>query len=181
MEEKMNNSQFPMARKTGLVVQEMPDELLVYDLDSNKAHCLNQTAAFVWKSCDGSNSVADITELFVSEGGSKISEDLVWLAIDQLNENQLLEKEMRSSFAGQSRRDVIKKIGLASMVAIPIVASLVAPQSALAASSCLCPSGATCTGDLECAGQGGGCGSICQPSGVCANTGTPAPCPPPVP
>ena len=49
----MNNSQVPVARKQGLVVQEMPDEVLIYDLDTNKAHCLNQTAAFVWKSCDG--------------------------------------------------------------------------------------------------------------------------------
>ena len=45
----MDNSQYPVARKSGLVVQEMPDEVLVYDLNSNKAHCLNQTAASVWK------------------------------------------------------------------------------------------------------------------------------------
>ena len=48
----MDNT-FPTARKSGLVVQEMPDELLVYDTENNKAHCLNTTAAFVWKSCDG--------------------------------------------------------------------------------------------------------------------------------
>ena len=48
-----------MARQNGLVVQEMPGEVLVYDLDSNKAHCLNESAATVWRSCDGNNSVAD--------------------------------------------------------------------------------------------------------------------------
>jgi hypothetical protein len=138
MEEKMNNSQFPTARKNGLVMQEMPDELLVYDTENNKAHCLNQTAAFVWKSCDGNRSVADISNLYGAESGAKISEDLIWLAIDQLSENNLLEKEVKSAFAGQSRRDVIKKIGLASVVAIPIVASLVAPKSALAVGSCTC-------------------------------------------
>lgn len=49
-----NDPHNPMARQSGLVVQEMPDEVLVYDMDTNKAHCLNQSAAFIWKSCDGS-------------------------------------------------------------------------------------------------------------------------------
>ena len=41
----------PKSRTDNLVVQEMNDEVLVYDLDSNKAVCLNETAAIVWKSC----------------------------------------------------------------------------------------------------------------------------------
>src|SRR5690348_2331961 len=128
MEENMDNSQFPTARKNGLVVQEMPDELLVYDTENNKAHCLNQTAAFVFKSCDGYKSAADIAGLYQTESGGSMSEDMVWLAIDQLNESDLLQQEIKSVFAGQSRRDVIKKIGFASIVALPIVASLVAPK-----------------------------------------------------
>jgi len=45
----MKSSQIPVARKEGLVIQETSEEVLVYDLTSNKAHCLNQTtrAAFV--------------------------------------------------------------------------------------------------------------------------------------
>ena len=156
----MNNSQFPSARKAGLVVQDMPDEVLVYDLDSNKAHCLNNSAALIWKSCDGTNSVADIVRKFESESGEKVSEDFVWLAIDQLSENALLEKSIKPNFAGKSRRDVIKKIGFASMVAIPVIASLVAPQSALAAASCLCNSGSP----TLCAPQTpAGCGAVCGP------------------
>ena len=127
-----------MARQNGLVVQEMPDEVLVYDLSSNKAHCLNQSAAFVWKSCDGTNSVEDIVREFESNGKGKVTEDFVWLAIDQLNENGLLDGEVAPRFAGQSRRQVLKTIGLASMVAVPVIASLVAPQKALGAASCTC-------------------------------------------
>jgi len=133
-----NNSQNPMARQNGLVVQEMPDEVLVYDLNSNKAHCLNQSAAFVWKSCDGTNSIEDIVRQFESNGKGKVTEDFVWLAIDQLNENGLLDGEVAPRFAGQSRRQVLKTIGLASMVAVPVIASLVAPQKALGAASCTC-------------------------------------------
>lgn len=134
----MNNSQNPVARKNDLVVQEVTDEVLVYDLSSNKAHCLNETAAMVWKSCDGSNSVTDIAKLIGTGKGGHISDDLVWLAIDQLSENNLLEKQIEPNFAGQSRRDVIKKIGLAAVIGLPIVASLTAPSNVMAATSCNC-------------------------------------------
>jgi hypothetical protein len=161
LEEKMNNSQFPAARTSGLVVQEMPDEVLVYDLNTNKAHCLNQTAAKVWKACDGKTSVSEIAAHF----GKGANEDLVWLAIDQLNENNLLEGEVKTKFKGQSRREVIKKIGLASMVAVPVIASLIAPQNALAAQSCNCVNNTQCTSGPN----AGHCSAVtCNPVGLCA-------------
>ena len=140
----MKISHNPIARIKGLVVQEMPDEVLVYDMDTNKAHCLNETSAFVWKSCDGKNSVTDIVREFETNTGGRVTEDFVWLAIDQLQENGLLEAGIESRFAGQSRRDVLKKIGLASMVALPVIASLVTPQTAMAAASCTCTSNVQC-------------------------------------
>jgi hypothetical protein len=159
----MNNPQFPTARKTGLVVQEVPNEVLVYDLETNKAHCLNSTASIVWKACDGKNSVTDIASIVASQSGAKISDDLVWLAIDQLNENSLLESEVKTEFAGRSRRDAIKKIGMASMIALPIVASLTAPKSAMASVSCLCTNG-----QFECDAQQPGCPPVCDTgSGIC--------------
>ncbi len=136
-----NNTQNPMARNSGLVVQEMPDEVLVYDMDTNKAHCLNQSAAFVWKSCDGNNTVGDIVRHFEANGNGKVTEDFVWLAIDQLNENGLMDSKIAPRFEGQSRRQVLKTIGLASMVALPVIASLVAPQKALGSVSCACTGG----------------------------------------
>lgn len=160
----MNNPQIPIARKNGLVIQEMPDEVLVYDLDSNKAHCLNETAAFVWKACDGSKSVADITGLFSKESGSAVNEDLIWLAIDQLGEKDLLEQKIESRLAGQSRREVIKKIGLAAVVALPLVASLTAPTSVLAAVSCACTAG----NPGPCAGTNCPSTNNCNGAGVCA-------------
>jgi hypothetical protein len=141
----MNSSQVPVARKEGLVIQEMPDEVLVYDLDTNKAHCLNQTAAFVWKSCDGRNSVADITKLVGADSGNTVPEDLVWLAIDQLSEKNLLANDLKANFNGSTRREVIKKIGLAAVIGIPVVASLTAPTSVMAAVSCACTVVAECS------------------------------------
>lgn len=157
----MNSSQVPVARKEGLVIQEMPDEVLVYDLNTNKAHCLNQTAAFVWKSCNGRNSVADITKLVGDDSGNAVPEDLVWLAIDQLSEKNLLANNLKADFNGSTRREVIKKIGLAAVIGIPIVASLTAPTSVLAGVSCRCATNADCTAQPNCPAfcNGGLCSS----------------------
>ncbi len=172
----MNNSQFPTARKTGLVVQEVPDEVLVYDLDTNKAHCLNVTASTVWKSCNGTNSISDIASILEKTSGSKVSDQMVWLAIDQLSENNLLEAKIKADFAGQTRREVLKKLGLATVVALPIVASLVAPKSAMAVGSCACGTVGTGT---ECNNRGCPSSTCCNSDNICAGQlGTECPPPP---
>ena len=150
-------SQNPIARKNGLVLQEMPDELLVYDLDTNKAHCLNQTSAFVWKACNGKNTVSDISSLYGNYAGDSVPEDLVWLAIDQLSQNNLLENKIASKLNGQTRRELIKKIGLASVIALPLVASLAAPTSVYAVVSCgaICSSVADCPDACQACNNGG--------------------------
>lgn len=167
----MNNPQNPIARQEGLVIQEMPDEILVFDLETNKAHCLNQTAALVWKSCDGTKSVADIGRLLGDESGKSVEEDLVWLAIDQLNENNLLAQNVKSDFKNQTRREVIKKVGLAAVIALPLVSSLVAPTAALAAGCSTAANGVSCGINSVCCG--GSCCSGITSGAACP--GSPAP------
>ncbi|MCC6824432.1 MAG: PqqD family protein [Acidobacteria bacterium] len=159
----MKNSHNPIARKSGLVIQEMPGEVLVYDLDRDKAHCLNESAALVWQSCDGSNSVQDIVRRLEESSRGKVNEDLVWLALDQLNENDLLEAGTGTHFKGQSRREVLKKIGLASVVALPVIASLVTPQSVMAAGSCACTTNAQCAPLTACPSQSNCNNGVCAP------------------
>ena len=152
--------QNPTARKNNLVMQEMPDEILIYDLDTNKAHCLNETSALVWKACNGTNTVEEISGLCSVQTGAKVPEELVWLAIDQFSKSNLLEEKMTLPADGQSRREVIKKIGLATVIALPLVASFTAPSNALAGTgSCVgkaCSNGANgtpivaCTGNCQC-------------------------------
>jgi hypothetical protein len=158
----MNSSRNPLARREGLVIQEMPEEVLVYDTNTNKAHCLNKTAAFVWKSCDGSHTINDIAGLMEEEFGTNVPDDLVWLAIDQLGKDDLLEvSEIPAK--GISRREVIRRIGIASVIALPVVASLVAPSSALAAVSCGCINPPACATQIGCASL-----VLCNGLGVCA-------------
>ena len=141
----MKNNVKPVARKNDLVIQESDNEVLVYDLVTNKASCLNETAAFVWQSCNGSNGIADIAKALGRKTDQAVNDDLVWLAIDELSKHKLLEEKVSAEYSveGMSRRDVIKKIGLGTMIALPLVFTLVAPRSVHANS--LCVTGGVCS------------------------------------
>ena len=135
----MSSTVKPTARKDNIVVQEFDNELLIYDLRANKALCLNQTSAKIWSKCNGRKSIATIKEELERETRSVVTDELVWLALDQLNKQNLIEeeKEIPSSFKGLSRREVIRRIGIGSMVALPIITAMIAPLPAYAASGCV--------------------------------------------
>ena len=50
----------PKARSEGIITKDIDGELLIYDRTCDRAHCLNGTAAAIWKLCDGRRSVAEI-------------------------------------------------------------------------------------------------------------------------
>ena len=159
---KREKEQFiPEMRKKGLVVQELSGEVLVYDRERNKAHCLNSTAALVWNHCDGKTSVAQITRAIEREIKAPVDEDVIWLGVDQLSKTHLLQERARvpENKSGLSRREVMKRIGLAAAVALPVVTSIMAPTAAQAA-NCL-PSGSACTTGAQC------CSLLCN-SNLCA-------------
>ncbi len=128
----------PIARKDNLVIQEMGGEILVYDLLTDRAICLNQTSALVWQNCDGKKNTLEIAGNLEKEFGAPVKEELVRFAITQLEKQELLEnkEDFSNGFNGLSRREVVKKIGLTSMIALPIVTSLVAPM-AIHAQTCV--------------------------------------------
>ena len=97
----------PTARKDQLIIQKAHDEVLVYDLKTDKAHCLNLTAASVWNSCDGKSTVADIVRRLGGELGAPIDEEIVWLALTQLEKFDLLDAKLTKpkTIIGMSRRE----------------------------------------------------------------------------
>ena len=153
----------PTARMEEIVVLDAQDEALVYDLRSNKAHCLNSTAASVWRSCDGSNTVVDICGLLEEKYNARVTDDFVWLALDQLEDIGLLTGGLTRHDRVGSRREMLKRIGLASMIAVPIIASVVAPRSAYAAASCACVNPGACLTQTTCPSQ-----TNCNGAGICA-------------
>ena len=159
---KQNAGRVPRARIEGLVIQELPDEVLVYDRERDKAHCLNQTAALVWKYCDGKTTIPTIAKRLQRDlKADRVDEKVVWYALEQLSKDHLLEENIvpPALLGGMTRRQMVRVLGLAAVVAVPLVTSIVAPTPAQAA-TCL-PSGAACTGSAQC------CSGICN-AGTCA-------------
>ena len=126
----MNN---PRARRTKLLVEELSDETLVYDLDRHRAHCLNETAAFIWQHCEGEHSVSKLAELFAKEYGGPVSDEVVQLGLDRLRRAHLLDELGKGPEpkVRYSRRKMVRKLGLA--VALPVVLSIVSPTALQAA------------------------------------------------
>ena len=126
----------PKSRTENIVVQNLNDETLIYDLTTHKAFCLNETSAKVFNACDGETTFEELKNKF------RFTDEIIYLSLDELKENNLIKTEYVSPFAGMSRREVVKKIGLTSLIALPMISSLVAPPAAHAQSgggSCSTP------------------------------------------
>jgi hypothetical protein len=156
----------PKSRKENLVVQELEKELLIYDLKIDKVLSLNETSALIWQMCDGKNSIGEISNKLSEKLKTQIGEEFIWLALNDLKKENLLINgdEIDSKFEGMSRRQVIRKIGLASMIALPVIASIVAPSSIAAQS--IAPGnvalGGSCTSSVECSSAAPNCtGGTC--------------------
>jgi hypothetical protein len=146
----------PQMRKQGLVVDDLPDEVLVYDRNNHQAHCLNRSAALVWRYCDGKRSPSEIARRLTAELDTPFSEDLVLVALNQLENQELLVRGAASpaQFAVLSRRQMVRRLGLATAIAVPLVTSIVAPR-AVEAATCIA-SGAPCSPTILCC-------TVCNP------------------
>jgi hypothetical protein len=160
----------PLARTDQLVVRELPDEMLVYDLERHKAHCLNKASAIVWKHCDGRMTVAEVARLLERELATLVEDDVVWLALRQLRRFHLLEEESNAVLGTKvTRRDLVRKY-LPAALALPVILSISSPAAAQAVSGACAaatnrPNGCPCSFG-QC--QSGCCtGGTCQPIAAC--------------
>jgi len=153
----------PQVRQAGLIVRELENEILIYDTENDKAHCLNETAALVWKECDGKQTVTEISRKLSRQLDTKVDERVVWFALKQFGRDHLLEEHIQLPAAfmngGLNRREMVRVLGLAAVVAVPLVTSIVAP-TAVQAATCLA-TGQPCTTSAQC------CSGICS-NGTCA-------------
>lgn len=188
---KKGLEQLPLRRRSGLVVEDFYGELLVYDLERHAAHCLNETAACVWKSSNGKRSVAELASMLYRKFGQAVDEDVVLLALFQLDKFHLLERAERERVwtVTVSRRELVRKLALTTLVAVPLVTTMAAPTAADAATcrglgvacstnsqccSTLCVGGqcvcmgscSACTADAQCCS--GRCGSALNKCLPCA-------------
>jgi hypothetical protein len=159
----MRSRQFlPQARTDQLVVQTLPDETLIYDLKSHKAHCLNEAATLVWHNCDGQKTISEMTTLLEEKMKVPVDPGVVWFTLERLEKAELLRNTIGHppGYVAMSRRELVKGIGIGAAMAAPLLLSLIAPE-AVQALSCggfgaPCPNGKSdCCAGCECTGEVG--------------------------
>jgi len=152
----------PRARQDELVVEELPDETLVYDLKRHKANCLNRTAALVWRRCDGQTSVAEVAALLEEQLATPTDEAVVWMALNRLDRAHLLSEPVTlpADRAQYSRREVLRTLRRAAGISLllPVVATIFAPRAAAQAS---CVGQGACGGIGNCTPCGATCTKLC--------------------
>src|SRR5689334_6098471 len=110
----------PKAR-TGkdLIVQDLADELVVYDAGQHRAHCLTPAASVVFRLCDGKTDEAAAIVALEAAGHANAGQ-LLDEALAALREAQLLEAAAAPQVQDKrptrrtmpSRRDMLKRAAL---------------------------------------------------------------------
>ena len=126
-------SALPTARTTGLVVKTVADEVLVYDLETHRAHSVNRVAAAVWRRCDGTRDATAIAAELQREGTVPVTEEAVRYALGELGRARLLAGPVAAPRL--TRRDLMRRLGTAAAVALPVVTTIIAPTAAQAQSA----------------------------------------------
>lgn len=150
----------PLARSQGLVIEELNDELLVYDLEADRAHSLSPAAARVWQRCDGETAIGGLSAEL------DLDAETVSRALEELTTCGLLETATSGTTAasGTTRREMgvrVAKVG-AAVATAPLIISVVAPTPAMAVTLQQCLAQTT---------EAGNCGNECHQIGCCCCNG----------
>lgn len=139
----------PLARNNDLVVQMIDKELLIYDLQNNKALCLNETAKLVFHACDGKTGFDELLKK-----NPQLNKGIIQLTLEKLSQENLLTEKFES---GIPRREMLQKAALTA-IALPIISTVIVPINVDAQS---------------CNGLGNGCSVIgeCCPGLGCQDAG----------
>jgi hypothetical protein len=140
----------------------------------------------IWRHLDGQLSMDDLVAVLRRELDGPADEDMVWLALKDLEGAHLLETPLELPASRDlSRRSLLRRLSVAAgtgVVLLPAISSIVAPTAHAQVSATACPVPDTCA-TFSCAG---GCAcmpttegaTVCiQPTCVAACTTT-ADCPP---
>src|SRR5215212_9073386 len=98
------NLSLPRARKDGLVLQTIADEVILYDPKSDETHLLNQTAALVWNGADGKHSISALAMKVALATNTAPNEELVLYTLAQLQRKGLLVQDVETPTAALMTR-----------------------------------------------------------------------------
>lgn len=120
----------PRALRTGLLVQTVGDQQVVYDQKRQRLHVLNRTTSLVWRHCDGQRTLPDLVELVGRELDAPVDESVVVLALEQLAEARLLEGAAATASGTESlsRREMLQRAAAVAVgVLVPSITSCGSP------------------------------------------------------
>jgi hypothetical protein len=152
----MNKIRFPKARKSKLLIRKVGNETVVYDTKTHNALALNELTTAVWEVCTGKSDASSLLEIIRCSGLVNAVDQVVLMAIDQLNRAGLLKTSTETNETDKTsltRREMIRLIGIKSVAALPAI-SIIGIQPAIAHDSeityPLRPHGAHCHSDGQC-------------------------------
>jgi len=117
----------PLAYRDAVLLKSVGEQLVVYDRKRRRLHVLSRSAALVWEHCDGRRDVAQLAEIVSREFGTSADDQVVLVALQQLDAAGLLSARQESALLSNSvtRRDWMTQAlgGLAAGVVLPVVTS----------------------------------------------------------
>jgi Coenzyme PQQ synthesis protein D (PqqD) len=132
------------------MTRELQDELLLYDARTHRGHCLNKSASLIWLACDGTATVSEIVARFAEDAESGINEPMVLFALKKLDAAGLLRNPgtLSPKILPATRREILRKLGSAAVIAVPVIVTMLVPTPARAASCS--PLLHTCSSNAQC-------------------------------
>ena len=120
----------PKRRRRGLIVEELPGKVVLFDSTNEKYIGLDRVPATVWKLCDGKNTVSQI----VTKAKTKLklkddAEPIVNLALEKLSKHALLTQPVKIA-RGMTRR------GLFGAAAAALIGITILDAKAFAGGGC---------------------------------------------
>lgn len=159
--DEQRSLEMPQARRDGLLERRVNADLVVYDLESHRAHSLDRAARSLWRWCDGETPITTLRRRLGSllEISPEAAEKAVAITLRRLAEAGLLVEASpttRSQAAnhGAVNREAVdaesydRRRCLGALVALPVVAGILVPSAADAQSQ---PNGSSCSSSSQCA------------------------------
>lgn len=145
------------------MVQELPDEVLVYDLERHRAFCLGGNLARIWNACTGRRTSGQIARALIRDGAC-VDEDIVRVGLHRLGKARLLREQVPSPPGGdaRTRRELLRRAAVLGGLSLLAITAPTAGQAAT------CLANGTCV-DNHCAN---GAGRVCCSGNCKQNAGT---------
>ena len=124
----------PFARTDQFIIEEVGNDVVVYDRTTKKAHSLNPSVAWIWRQCDGKTDTDQLSAGFERQFNTTDGADFVLAGLEQLKTAGLLEIEGDSPSPEigpmMSRRSALA----AGSAVFPLIATVLVPSAAAAKS-----------------------------------------------